>query len=114
MTPEDTDLCALLRQVKPEYVAGVWFEPRKAADALEAQQAEIERMTERVQWFESSGGVAAHTRVHQEIARAERAEAECERLLKALQVLRANPNSHDMWRIADSVINAALAAKGKP
>jgi hypothetical protein len=48
MTTEDADLCALLRQVKPEYVAGVWFEPRKAADVIEALAAENARLRTRI------------------------------------------------------------------
>jgi hypothetical protein len=30
------EMCALLRQLRPEYLSGVWFDPRNAADVIEA------------------------------------------------------------------------------
>jgi hypothetical protein len=59
----------------------IWDDDRFDAHLLLARfVAEIERLRERVKWFEASGGVAAHTRVFHEMARAENAEAEIERL----------------------------------
>jgi len=46
-----------------------------AVAAIEALVRERDAARERVMWFEASGGVAAHTRVFQEMARAEQAEA---------------------------------------
>ena len=44
----------------------------------DSQQAEIERLRERVAWFEKSGGVTVHTLVHQQ----RRQLTECRRLLR--------------------------------
>lgn len=49
---------------------------REAADVLTALSASHEALKERVVWFEKSGGVAAHTRVFEEMAKREAAEAQ--------------------------------------
>jgi hypothetical protein len=70
-TPQEVhNLIARLRR-NPEFIGNI----EEAAAALSAYQQEVERLRERVRWFESSGGVAVHTRVFQEIAKREAAEA---------------------------------------
>jgi hypothetical protein len=66
-----------------------------AAAALAAYQQEVERLRERVRWFESSGGVAVHTRVFQEIAKREAAEARVRELEHPCDCCRARMNRKD-------------------
>jgi conjugal transfer/entry exclusion protein len=95
-TPQEVhNLIARLRR-NPEFIGNI----EEAAAALSAYQDEVATLRERVRWFESSGGVAVHTRVFQEIARAEAAEArvrelgdENQRLIMHLRELAEKPQS---------------------
>jgi hypothetical protein len=95
-TPQEVhNLIARLRR-NPEFIGNI----EEAAAALSAYQQEVATLRERVRWFESSGGVAVHTRVFQEIARAEAAEArvrelgdENQRLIMHLRELAEKPQS---------------------
>jgi ABC-type Zn uptake system ZnuABC Zn-binding protein ZnuA len=61
--PSDADLCALLRQLKPEHISGVWFDPRKAADVIEALAAEIDvlrRVVRYADFFVEAGASSAY------------------------------------------------------
>jgi hypothetical protein len=72
----------ILAKGKANHFAGTIYQDdlHTAYKLLESFVAQIERLRERVKWFEASGGVTAHTRVFQEMARADAAEAEVERL----------------------------------
>jgi hypothetical protein len=83
-TPQEVhNLIARLRR-NPEFIGNI----EEAAAALSAYQQEVATLRERVRWFESSGGVAVHTRVFQEMARAEQAEARVRELEQERDKLR--------------------------
>jgi hypothetical protein len=90
-TPQEVhNLIARLRR-NPEFIGNI----EEAAAALSAYQQEVATLRERVRWFESSGGVAVHTRVFQEIARAEAAEARVSELEHPCDCCRARMNRKD-------------------
>ena len=83
---------------------------------LRAVEQARDATLERVVWFEKSGGVAAHTRVFQEIARADRAELRLTRLTEGLQHLQATCAANPYSTVAESVtqILSALLAETEP